>query len=512
MNLGKKRELFRSLLMIALLLVGISIGGRLACTSVFADTLKHGFIEENGKTYFYTLGRKTYGFVEVAGKVYYFSPKTGVMVTGWLVDSNGNRRCMSPRTGEMVKGWVPFSTGMRYFDQLTGIMKKGWLTVGARKYYFDPITGLAKTGYVRNSDGIRYFMPKTLAMYRGWANYNNGKRRYFMTSSVQAKDGVMATGLTTIAGKTYYFSLSNGLMIAGGWFKNSTTCNRYYFDENGVMATGIKTINGKRYLFASNGVCRGIYTGNENGETAVSDGKKTIRNYLIGALLPVGQTLYIWGGGYGYNDCTRKGVSPLWKSWFDSQSSSYNYYYYDDLTPDNRAKGLDCSGVVGWVAYQVMHSASGQGSGYTVVSGDIGSSYTSRGWGQIINQYYLSSNGYTLKPGDIGYNEGHTWIVLGQCADKSVVIVHSTPDAGVQIAGTAVPTTGASNSQAAALAEKYMKKFYPSSVQKYEYYYSVGNYIRQYNFLRWNRSTLADPDGYMNKTADQILADLYGWS
>ena len=38
-------------------------------------------------------------------------------------------------------------------------------------------------------------------------------------------------------------------------------------------------------------------------------GKRTIKNYLAGALQPVGQALYVWGGGW--NDATRKGLSPL---------------------------------------------------------------------------------------------------------------------------------------------------------------------------------------------------------
>ena len=86
------------------------------------------------------------------------------------------------------------------------------------------------------------------------------------------------------------------------------------------------------------------------------------------------------------------------------------------------------------------------------------------------------------------------------------VIVHSTPNAGVQIAGTPTPSGGYS-SQAIALAQKYMSR-YPGYT-KYDYHTSSGNYIRRGNYLRWNRSTLSDPDGYMNMTADQILADLF---
>ena len=125
---------------------------------------------------------------------------------------------------------------------------------------------------------------------------------------------------------------------------------------------------------------------------------------------------------------------------YNSQSSSYDYNNYRDLSTANRAKGFDCSGFVGWSAYQVMQSKSGVGSGYTVVSGEIGSYYKSMGWGSILTQANLASDDWTVYPGDVGYDSGHTWIILGQCADKSAVIVHSTPNAGVQIAGTPTPS------------------------------------------------------------------------
>ena len=103
-------------------------------------------------------------------------------------------------------------------------------------------------------------------------------------------------------------------------------------------------------------------------------------------------------------------------------------------------------------------------------------------------------------------------MILGQCKDKSAVILHSTPNAGVQISGTPTPD-GNYGSQAIALAEKYMERF--PGYQKMQktnssfYHTSSGAYVRRGNYFRWNSSTLSDPHGYKNKTADQILADLF---
>ena len=307
-------------------------------------------------------------------------------------------------------------------------------------------------------------------------------------------NGEAYTGwLTDTDGHRYYFS-ENGVMQRG-WIKLNK--KRYYLDEDGILQTGTLTIDGKKYTFDSNGILL---------ITPESNGSKTIKNYLAGALLPVGKALYVWGGGW--NDSTRKGLSPTMTAFYNSQTADYNYNNYRDLSTENRAKGFDCSGFVGWAAYQVMQTKSGVGSGYTVVSGEVGSTYKARGWGSILTQSDLSKSDWTFKPGDIGYNEGHVWIVLGQCSDKSLVIVHSTPNAGVQIAGTPTPN-GTYGSQAIALAQKYMSRYPGYAKYGSAYHTSSGNYSRNGNYFRWNRNTLSDPDGYLSKTADQILADLF---
>ena len=362
--------------------------------------------------------------------------------------------------------------GKSYYIKEDGSKLKGWLELNGKKYYFNKRTGVQVKGWVKNSKGQkRYFSKGAGVMLTGWVTDSKGQKRYFNTRS-----GKMVTGWKTINYNKYYFAKSTG-----------------------VMATGEVTINGKKYKFNSNGVMI---------DTTSPTGTKTIKNYLAGALQPVGKALYVWGGGW--NDSTRKGLSDTMTSWYNKWSanpSSYDYNNYRDLSTSNRAKGFDCSGFVGWSAYQVMQTQSGVGYGYTVVSGEIGSYYKGKGWGSIVNQSYLSQNGWELKPGDIGYNDGHTWIVLGQCSDKSVVIIHSTPQAGVQISGTTTPT-GSYSSEAVALAKKYMSLYSGYSI--FNYHPSVGNYIRNGNYLRWNGDTLSDPDGYYNMTADQILYDLFG--
>ena len=502
-----------------------------------------GFRTVNGKTYYYKSGKKVKGWLTLGSNKYFLNTKTGVLLKGWQRSSKGSMRYFDSRTGAMYKGfkkiggnyyyfkpstgytvsgfvktsstvvryfssgsytmatgWMKNSKGEKwYFTPSTGIMYMGLKKIGAYYYYFDGTTGAAKSGFLTAANGnVRYFRGKTYVMATGWLGSSSGKRYYFAKNT-----GVMYKGFKTVDGKTYYFNPKTGVVTTGWVKENGKT---YYINPSTTtITTGTKLIDGKYYVFDSNGVMTGSYTDSSNSGPTAPTSARTLKNYLAGALQPVGRALYVWGGGW--TDSTRKGVSPTWVSWYNSQTSSYNYNNYRDLTTANRIKGLDCSGFVGWASYQVMHTKSGEGGGYTVVSGDIGSYYQNTlKWGRIVNQNYLSQTKWKMQPGDIGYDSGHTWIVLGQCSDKSAVIVHSTPQAGCQIAGTCTPD-GDYDSQAVALAKTYMSRY--KGYTKYEYHPSCGNYIRRGNYLRWYSSTLSDPDGYKNKTAAQILADLY---
>lgn len=502
-----------------------------------------GFRTVNGKTYYYKSGKKVKGWLTLGSNKYFLNTKTGVLLKGWQRSSKGSMRYFDSRTGAMYKGfkkiggnyyyfkpstgytvsgfvktsstvvryfssgsytmatgWMKNSKGEKwYFTPSTGIMYRGLKKIGAYYYYFDGTTGAAKSGFLTAANGnVRYFRGKTYVMATGWLGSSSGKRYYFAKNT-----GVMYKGFKTVDGKTYYFNPKTGVVTTGWVKENGKT---YYINPSTTtITTGTKLIDGKYYVFDSNGVMTGSYTDSSNSGPTAPTSARTLKNYLAGALQPVGRALYVWGGGW--TDSTRKGVSQTWVSWYNSQTSSYNYNNYRDLTTANRIKGLDCSGFVGWASYQVMHTKSGEGGGYTVVSGDIGSYYQNTlKWGRIVNQNYLSQTKWKMQPGDIGYDSGHTWIVLGQCSDKSAVIVHSTPQAGCQIAGTCTPD-GDYDSQAVALAKTYMSRY--KGYTKYEYHPSCGNYIRRGNYLRWYSSTLSDPDGYKNKTAAQILADLY---
>ncbi len=241
--------------------------------------------------------------------------------------------------------------------------------------------------------------------------------------------------------------------------------------------------------------------------TKTSQSKSTLKKLLQTALKPVGSTMYVWGGGWnkadtGAGESARTiGVSPKWKKFFKKQDSSYNY----NTTKYQIENGLDCSGYIGWSIYNILNTKSGK-AGYVVKASTMASNFASRGWGT----YTYKTGVKDYRAGDIMSMPGHVWMVLGQCKDGSVVLLHSSPP-GVQIAGTATKS-GKKNSQAVALAKKYMKKYYPEWYKKYPDCSKGSSYLTQSSRMRWDlsgKSIMSDPDGYRNMSAEQILKDLF---
>ena len=163
---------------------------------------------------------------------------------------------------------------------------------------------------------------------------------------------------------------------------------------------------------------------NVSQKEMVSEKDKTLQEFLNIALEPVGQTMYVWGGGWNEEDtgagieATTLGLSRQWEPFFEQQSSNYDY----QTTLYQIHDGLDCSGYVGWVIYNLMESESGQ-SGYVMKSQEMASTYASYGWGTFTPYSEVTDH----KPGDIFSNEGHVYISLGTCDDGSVLLVHTSP-------------------------------------------------------------------------------------
>ena len=236
--------------------------------------------------------------------------------------------------------------------------------------------------------------------------------------------------------------------------------------------------------------------------TEAVPGEKTLRNLLETALLPCGSTLYVWGGGWNEEDtgagpdATAIGTSRTWKRYFQDHAGTYDYKEHKYEIRN----GLDCSGFVGWTIYNTMEDQSGQ-AGYVYSSKNTAAEYAAKNWGTYIENSQIKS----YQVGDIVSISGHVWICLGQCEDGSVLLIHSTPNAGVQISGTQT-LSGNADSEAVQIAQETMKKYFPYWSSFYSVKTcSVSTYLAG-NLMRWDFSKdLKDPEGIHNMTPSQVV-------
>ena len=260
-------------------------------------------------------------------------------------------------------------------------------------------------------------------------------------------------------------------------------------------------------------------------------GRRTLKNFLATALAPVGTVLYVYGGGWNWQDdgasraAVSLGLSRCWTEFFQRQDVGYSYRDDTDFSksryPHNGWNeygwaGLDCSGYVGWAVYNLMHGVPGL-PGYVQSASGMARDFARRGWGEWTRKIPPGA----FQPGDVFSMAGHVWICLGTCGDGSLVILHSTPSpsatgnlgGGVQISAVG----GDRDCEAYCLAAAYMRRFYPrwsaryaAVCKPYADYTAVAEDARTGKF-RWDLSgTVRDPDGFSHMTAERILRNLFG--
>ncbi len=274
-------------------------------------------------------------------------------------------------------------------------------------------------------------------------------------------------------------------------------------------------------------------------------GEKTVMNFIKTSLMPVGTALYVFGGGWDWQDtgsaiqARTLGVSSDWVRFFNSQDESYTFRDKNDDKSLRDPKtsyfpfggyneyyyaGLDCSGFVGWTIYNTFETENGR-PGYVCSSTKMARRFAEEyGWGDFSQKVAPSeSNSYKLRPGDIVSIKGHVWISLGTCDDGSVVIVHSTNGfvsrTGQPGGGVGIGAIGNSKEcEAYKLADQYMSKFYPEWYRRYsvslsspsKYFTIDGDEAGRFT---WNTSSgqgLTDELGAQNMKPEEILKYCYG--
>lgn len=235
---------------------------------------------------------------------------------------------------------------------------------------------------------------------------------------------------------------------------------------------------------------------------AVED-TKSLLGFLQIAIRPVGQTMYVWGGGWNEEDtgageeAVTLGISPAWAEFAAKQDSAYNYKETKYQIHD----GLDCSGYVGWAVYNVLETENGK-EGYVLSSTKMAEEFASRGLGEYIPAKEMSR----WQAGDIMSMKGHVWIAVGMCEDGSVLLLHASPP-GVIFCGT--EHADGSQSLAVSLAERIMQTYYPEWYAKFPECARPHSYLTKSSAMRWSRDVLSDEEGLVNMSAEEIISVLF---
>jgi len=279
-----------------------------------------------------------------------------------------------------------------------------------------------------------------------------------------------------------------------------------------------------------------------------SPGLRTLKNFISTAFQPVGTTLYIFGGAWDFQDVGTSnggrsiGISKDWVKFYDEQTVNFTYkdinnhnesYYPFEGYNEYYYAGLDCSGFVGWSIYNTLYRESLSNPGFVMGAKKI-SNYMANlnygtwihrveGWDDENPDYKLWGN--EVRTGDILSTGGHVMIVLAKCDDGSFIIIHSTPSnsktgypgGGVQLSAVNPINDGSKECEAYYLCKEYTQKYYKKWSDRYDVimvksstafdFHDPGNIT---GLFHWNiNGKISDPDNYIDKTAKEILIDLF---
>lgn len=243
---------------------------------------KNGWVEENGKKYWYEKGVKQ--GTEGRGKEIYDpdsdawywldAVQGGAMTVSkdvyqesaagqWADKPDGTGKWVRyDENGHMVKGWQTTDKGTYYFDLITGAMAKGAGDIDGVPCAFDEYTGIALDGQWLTIKGADFWYEKGVRQGldgRGKEIYDPASDTWYWLDSVD--QGKKATSKDVYqeseAGQWADRADGTGKWVRydaqGHMIKGWSADKRYYFDPiYGTMAKGDAVIDGRTYHFDKN--------------------------------------------------------------------------------------------------------------------------------------------------------------------------------------------------------------------------------------------------------------------
>jgi len=243
---------------------------------------KNGWVEENGKKYWYengvkqgTTGRGKEIYDPNSDAWYWLDAVQGGAMTvskdvyqesaagQWADKPDGTGKWVRyDENGHMVKGWQTTDKGTYYFDLITGAMAKGAGDIDGVPCAFDEYTGIALDGQWLTIKGADFWYEKGVRQGldgRGKEIYDPASDAWYWLDAVD--QGKKATSKDVYqeseAGQWADRPDGTGKWIRydaqGHMIKGWSADKRYYFDPiYGTMAKGDAVIDGRTYHFDKN--------------------------------------------------------------------------------------------------------------------------------------------------------------------------------------------------------------------------------------------------------------------
>ena len=240
---------------------------------------KNGWVEENGKKYWYengvkqgTTGRGKEIYDPDSDAWYWLDAVQGGAMTvnkdvyqesaagQWADRPDGTGKWVRyDENGHMVKGWQQTENGLYYFDLITGAMAKGAGDIDGVPCAFDKYTGVALDGQWLTIKGADYWYEKGVRQGldgRGKEIYDPASDAWYWLDAVD--QGKKATSKDVYqeskAGQWADRADGTGKWVRydaqGHMIKGWSADKRYYFDPiYGTMAKGDAVIDGRTYHF-----------------------------------------------------------------------------------------------------------------------------------------------------------------------------------------------------------------------------------------------------------------------
>ena len=243
---------------------------------------KNGWVEENGKKYWYekgvkqgTTGRGKEIYDPDSDAWYWLDAVQGGAMTvskdvyqesaagQWADKPDGTGKWVRyDENGHMVKGWQQTENGLYYFDLITGAMAKGTGDIDGVPCAFDKYTGVALDNQWLTIKGADYWYEKGVRQGldgRGKEIYDPASDAWYWLDAVD--QGKKATSKDVYqeskAGQWADRADGTGKWVRydaqGHMIKGWSADKRYYFDPiYGTMAKGDAVIDGRTYHFDKN--------------------------------------------------------------------------------------------------------------------------------------------------------------------------------------------------------------------------------------------------------------------